>query len=51
MIECGDIDPKRNQGFKYFEKATGVKIAHRMQVHNLRASHDLLRNLENLAKR
>ena len=51
LIECGDIDPKRTQGMKYFEKATGIRIAHRMQVNNFKANHELQRNLINLAKR
>ena len=51
LIECGTVDPKRNTGFKYFEKATGVKIEHREQIDNFKANHDLTRNLQNLARR
>ena len=36
LIECGTVDPKRNTGFKYFEKATGVRIEHREQIDNLK---------------
>ena len=49
LVECGDIDPKRHQGFKYFSSATGLKIAHRMSISNFPAeaeAHNLLKKLE-----
>ena len=51
LVECGDIDPKRNAGLKFYEHATSLKIAHRMNIKNLHPDHKLQHNLLNLRKK
>ena len=51
LVECGDIDPKRNAGIKFYEHATSLKIAHRMNIKNLHPDHKLQHNLLNLRKK
>ena len=50
LVECGVIDSKKKIGIEYYKAASGLRIAHRMQVPNLAPGQKMKANMANLRK-